>query len=111
MTLRGDRTIALSAVAAAARSTAFDNVPQAAWGGYRLTTIEQNLDLMTEAAVSILIDQLSNGDDTVRHIVTPVRMIERGTISKGGDRAAATTAGSATVRSPQRVKRKASGSP
>ena len=89
----------------------FDNVPQAAWGGYRLTTIEQNLDLMTEAAVSILIDQLSNGDDTVRHIVTPVRMIERGTMSKAVDRAAAATAESAMVRSPRSVKRRASGSP
>jgi len=57
----------------------FDNVPQAAWGGYRLTTIEQDLDLMTQAAVSILINQLSSGDDAVRQIITPVKLIARET--------------------------------
>jgi DNA-binding LacI/PurR family transcriptional regulator len=62
----------------------FDNVPQAAWGGYSLTTIEQDLDLMTDAAVSILINQLSNGDNTVRQILTPVRMIDRATVLKPG---------------------------
>ena len=60
----------------------FDNVPQAAWGGYQLTTIEQDLDLMTDAAVSVLINQLATGDNSVRQIVTPVRMIERGTTRK-----------------------------
>lgn len=62
----------------------FDNVPQAAWGGYQLTTIEQDLGLMTDAAVSILIDHLANGDDSVRQILTPVRMIERATTRKQG---------------------------
>ncbi|HZP89157.1 MAG TPA: LacI family DNA-binding transcriptional regulator [Burkholderiales bacterium] len=62
----------------------FDNVPQAAWGGYRLTTVEQDLELMTEAAVSILINQLSNGDDTVRQVITPVRLITRETTPKPG---------------------------
>ena len=57
----------------------FDNVPQAAWGGYQLTTIEQDLDVMTDAAVKILINQLSNGDNRLRQIVTPVRMIRRAT--------------------------------
>jgi len=60
----------------------FDNVPQAAWGGYRLTTIEQDLDRMTEAAVSILVNQLSNCDNAVRQIVTPVKMITRETTPK-----------------------------
>jgi DNA-binding LacI/PurR family transcriptional regulator len=58
----------------------FDNVPQASWGGYRLTTIEQDLDLMTDAAVRILINQLANGDDTLHQMVTPVRMIRRATM-------------------------------
>jgi DNA-binding LacI/PurR family transcriptional regulator len=57
----------------------FDNVPQSSWGGYRLTTIEQNLDLMTEAAVGILINQLSGADDAVRRVVTPVKVIARST--------------------------------
>jgi DNA-binding LacI/PurR family transcriptional regulator len=62
----------------------FDNVPQAAWGGYNLTTVEQDLNLMTDAAVSILVNQLSNGDNSVRQILTPVRMIERATVLKPG---------------------------
>lgn len=61
----------------------FDNVPQSAWGGYRLTTIEQSLDLMTAAAVTILLNQLSGRDDTIRQIVTPVKLIRRATTPGG----------------------------
>lgn len=57
----------------------FDNVPQSAWGAYRLTTIEQDVDLMTEAAVTILVNQLSAGDSTVHQVVTPVKLIQRAT--------------------------------
>jgi len=58
----------------------FDNVPQAAWGGYRLTTIEQNIQEMTAAAVKVLLGNLSGShNDTLRQIVTPVRLIERAT--------------------------------
>ena len=71
----------------------FDNVPQAAWGGYQLTTIEQDLDRMTEAAVSILVNQLANGDNTVRQMVTPVRMIQRGTMPVGDARRTADNRG------------------
>lgn len=57
----------------------FDNVPQAAWGGYNLTTIAQDLNLMTEAAVSILVDRQANDEKLVRQIVTPVKLVERAT--------------------------------
>lgn len=39
----------------------FDNVPQAAWASYRLTTVEQPIEPMIEAAVGLL--QKSLGDD------------------------------------------------
>lgn len=61
----------------------FDNVPQAAWGGYQLTTIEQNADLMTQATVSILLERISSG---VRmgagHVITPVTVVHRATTRK-----------------------------
>lgn len=58
----------------------FDNVPQAAWGGYRLTTIEQDIHEMTAATVKVLLGNLSGSrNDNPRQIVTPVRLIERAT--------------------------------
>ncbi|TEA79971.1 LacI family DNA-binding transcriptional regulator [Allopusillimonas ginsengisoli] len=57
----------------------FDNVPQSAWGGYRLTTIEQNSELMARATVSILLEHLETGDATPRQVVTPVQLIRRST--------------------------------
>lgn len=41
----------------------FDNVPQASWGSYRLTTVEQPMDPMIEATVGIL--QKTLGEDGV----------------------------------------------
>lgn len=57
----------------------FDNVPQSAWGGYQLTTIEQNSELMTRATVSILLEHLESGAATPRQIITPVRLVRRAT--------------------------------
>ena len=39
----------------------FDNVPQAAWGAYQLTTVEQPVDLMIEATATMLREQLEGG--------------------------------------------------
>lgn len=39
----------------------FDNVPQAAWGAYQLTTVEQPVDLMIEATATMLREQLEDG--------------------------------------------------
>lgn len=36
----------------------FDNMPQSSWGGYQLTTIEQDAGLITDATVSLLIAQI-----------------------------------------------------
>ncbi|MFA7670443.1 MAG: LacI family DNA-binding transcriptional regulator [Burkholderiaceae bacterium] len=58
----------------------FDNVPQSAWGGYQLTTIEQNADLMTQATVSILLERISSGLSMgAGHVKTPVAMVHRAT--------------------------------
>lgn len=58
----------------------FDNVPQAAWGAYRLTTIEQDAGSMVDAAVSILLEQFKSGlDEHGQQVVTPVRLVQRST--------------------------------
>ncbi len=58
----------------------FDDVPQAAWGGYQLTTIEQDSELMARATVSILLEHMKSGKrQPPSKVVTPVRAIVRGT--------------------------------
>lgn len=62
----------------------FDNVPQAAWGGYQLTTIEQDAVRMVNATVDLLIRQLdSRFSLPPERIVMPVRMVYRATTRQG----------------------------
>lgn len=55
----------------------FDNVPQAAWAGYALSSIEQDAQAMIEATASIMLEQLDSEKMQARHITLPVRFIER----------------------------------
>ena len=57
----------------------FDNVPQAAWGGYQLTTIEQDSEQMARATVAILLKHIESGIAAPQRVVTPVRAIMRAT--------------------------------
>ena len=57
----------------------FDNVPQAAWGAYQLTTVEQPIERMIEATLSLLREQLA-GDVLARTVTVPCVLIERGTV-------------------------------
>ncbi len=54
----------------------FDNVPQAAWGAYQLTSVEQPVEQMIEAAVLLLLEQL-DGDVQPRTITVPCRLVTR----------------------------------
>ena len=54
----------------------FDNVPQAAWGAYQLTSIEQPVEQMIEAAVTLLLEQLDGGIQP-RTITVPCRLMAR----------------------------------
>lgn len=56
----------------------FDNVPQAAWGAYQLTTVEQSAPTMIEATVRMLLRQLEDDAVTREHIVVPVQLVLRG---------------------------------
>ncbi|MBC7718053.1 MAG: substrate-binding domain-containing protein, partial [Pseudorhodobacter sp.] len=57
----------------------FDNVPQAAWDSYSLSTVEQPIDPMIEATVSLLQNYLR--DDQMpqsENVVVPGQLIVRG---------------------------------
>lgn len=57
----------------------FDDVPQAAWGSYGLTTVVQDVDNMVAATVDLLREQI---DDELppRNVVLPCRIVERRTV-------------------------------
>lgn len=54
----------------------YDNVPQAAWGAYQLTTVEQSIEPMIEATVELLHEQIDSGLSP-RSITIPCQIIER----------------------------------
>jgi DNA-binding LacI/PurR family transcriptional regulator len=57
----------------------FDNVPQAEWGAYRLTTFEQPVEPMIEATVGLLQERLrAEGAGPARNVVVPGALIVRG---------------------------------
>jgi DNA-binding LacI/PurR family transcriptional regulator len=57
----------------------FDNVPQAEWGAYRLTTFEQPVEPMVEATVDLLQERLrEEGAGPARNVVVPGSLIVRG---------------------------------
>ena len=55
----------------------FDNVPQADWGAYRLTTVQQDTVPMIEATVQMLLQQLEHDAVTRDHVVVPTRLVVR----------------------------------
>ncbi|QHI99256.1 substrate-binding domain-containing protein [Xylophilus rhododendri] len=57
----------------------FDDVPQAAWGAYRLTTVVQSVEEMVEATVGLLHEQMRE-DAAPRNVVIPCRIVERDTV-------------------------------
>jgi DNA-binding LacI/PurR family transcriptional regulator len=57
----------------------FDDVPQAAWGAYRLTTIRQEVEPMVDATVALLREQM-HAELQPRDIVVPCSLIERATV-------------------------------
>jgi DNA-binding LacI/PurR family transcriptional regulator len=56
----------------------FDNVPQAEWGSYELTTFNQPLDVMVEATASLLQERLSDKEKSEgKNIVVSGELIVR----------------------------------
>ncbi len=55
----------------------FDDVRQASWGSYQLTSVAQNADAMIEASSTLLLEQIA-GQVQSREVVLPVRLVVRG---------------------------------
>ncbi len=58
----------------------FDDVPQAAWGAYDLTTYRQPVNRMVAATVSLLLDQIDNGLAQPKTIEIEGQLILRGSV-------------------------------
>jgi DNA-binding LacI/PurR family transcriptional regulator len=56
----------------------YDDVPEAAWDAYNLTTIAQPAEQMVNATVQILLEQIESQTITQRTEILPTRLIIRG---------------------------------
>lgn len=55
----------------------YDDVPEAGWGGYALTTVSQPAEEMVQATVSILLEQIEQGTVIRRAAVLPSQLVSR----------------------------------
>jgi DNA-binding LacI/PurR family transcriptional regulator len=60
----------------------YDDVPEASWKGYDLTTVSQSPDAMIDATVSTLIEQIEKGTVRKRATVLPAQLVVRGSTRK-----------------------------
>ena len=74
----------------------FDDVPQADWGAYRLTTVMQEVPAMVAATVGLLDEQMRAEQPVARSVVVPCRLIERDTVVTAEGAAARASAAAAT---------------
>lgn len=56
----------------------YDDVPEASWGGYDLTSVSQSPAVMIAEAVAILLDQTENKAASNRAVTIPAELIPRG---------------------------------
>ncbi len=56
----------------------YDDVPEAGWAGYNLTTVSQPSAAMVDATVTILLDQVEQREVSRRAAVLPARLVVRG---------------------------------
>jgi DNA-binding LacI/PurR family transcriptional regulator len=55
----------------------YDDVPEAGWGGYALTTVAQPSREMVDATVQILMEQIERSEVTRRAAVLPAKLVVR----------------------------------
>jgi len=56
----------------------YDNVPEAGWPSYNLTTVKQSIEQMINATVDILLEQMENKQVSATKVITPADLIVRG---------------------------------
>ena len=76
----------------------FDDVPQAAWGAYRLTTVVQSVERMVGATVELLHEQMQD-HARPRNIVIPCHVVERDSVRPAATASASKRARPALVAS------------
>jgi DNA-binding LacI/PurR family transcriptional regulator len=59
----------------------FDEVPQAAWGAYRLTTVAQSLAKMVDFPIELLLEQLPQSGHPL-NVVSSRQIIEHATVRR-----------------------------
>ena len=62
----------------------YDDVPEAAWAGYSLTTVAQPAEEMVQATVTILLDQVERREVSRSAAVLPSRLVIRGSTRPAG---------------------------
>jgi DNA-binding LacI/PurR family transcriptional regulator len=55
----------------------FDNVPQAAWPAYELTTVVQSVDAMVSATTNLLLDQINASEIVSSDVVVGCKLVVR----------------------------------
>jgi DNA-binding LacI/PurR family transcriptional regulator len=58
----------------------FDDIPMAAWGAYRLTTISQEVDLMIQQTIALMLERIEEPDQSCRTIRIPGRLVVRSSV-------------------------------
>ena len=56
----------------------YDDVPEAAWAGYNLTTVSQPADAMVAATVAIMLEQVGDNEVQRRAAILPGALVVRG---------------------------------
>lgn len=60
----------------------FDNIPQAKWLNYRLTTFHQDFNRLARECVTIIVDQINQQNSGLIKMMVPAKLIERDTTKK-----------------------------
>lgn len=61
----------------------FDNLPQANWMSYRLSSFKQDYRRLAREAVKIVVNQIQEQDDSLVKLMIPVQLIERDSMKPG----------------------------
>ncbi|MBK9082501.1 MAG: LacI family DNA-binding transcriptional regulator [Rhizobiales bacterium] len=62
----------------------YDDVPEASWGGYDLTSVSQNLGEMIQATIDILMSQIDRQHVKRKAAIIPARLVARGSARMPG---------------------------
>ncbi|OED43135.1 LacI family transcriptional regulator [Endozoicomonas sp. (ex Bugula neritina AB1)] len=62
----------------------FDDIPQASWMSYQLTTFRQDFSRLARESVRVLLDQISGQSNATTRLMIPASLVERRTTCRRG---------------------------